>query len=285
MLVGSVGFLLSVGACAGIAVVGPVLEARGVPALLAVTLAAQAGVAPVMLPVFDGIPLASIPANLLAAPAAGPLMVWGLVAGLPAGLLGGPLASVLHIPTRLLVEWISGVARFAAALPLPEVGAPWAGAVVGATFLLWVSLGRRRFALVLVAVGVLASTIQATGVPSADESGRTLVAGVRMWRRAGAVIVVIHGVADEGRLLTAMRRASLRRVDILVVRSGGTGAARVVSVVRHRARVRAVLAPQGHTVPGALTASPGSRMRAGTLELVVRDAGPRLEVEVTSASP
>jgi hypothetical protein len=56
-------------------------------------------------------------------------------------------------------------------------------------------------------------------------------------------------------------------------------------VIRHRARVRSVLAPRGHSVPGALTASPGSRLRAGPLEVVVRDAGPRLGVEVTSASP
>ncbi len=285
MLVGSVGFLLSVGACAGIAVVGPVLQARGVPALLAVTLAAQVGVAPVMLPVFGGIPLASVPANLLAAPAAGPLMVWGLVAGLPAGLIGGPVASLLHVPTRLLVEWIAGVARLAAALPLPEVGAIGAACVMGTAILLWLALGRRRLALVLVAVAVATSAIQATAVPSTEERGRSLVAGVRMWRRDGAVVVVAHGVADEGRLLTAMRRAGVRRVDILVLRSGGTGAARVTGVIRHRARVRSVLAPQRHSVPGALAATAGTRMRAGPLEVVVKDAGPRLDVGVTSASP
>ena len=45
------------------------------------TVGAQLGVAPVSLAVFGPLPLASIPANLLAAPAAGPVMVYGLPGG------------------------------------------------------------------------------------------------------------------------------------------------------------------------------------------------------------
>ncbi|HVE45153.1 MAG TPA: ComEC/Rec2 family competence protein [Acidimicrobiales bacterium] len=124
LLVGSVGFLLSCGACAGIALFSGPLATRRVPLPVAVTLAAQIGVTPVLLPVFGGLPVASLPANLLAVPAAGPVMVWGLAGGLPAGFVGGPLATLVHLPTRLLVGWIAGVARWAADLPLGQLGAP-----------------------------------------------------------------------------------------------------------------------------------------------------------------
>src|SRR5438309_2443488 len=96
LLVHSVGFLLSVGACTGIAVLArPLADAlpgpRALTAPLAVTMAAQLGVAPVLVPVFGGVPVASLPANLLAVPAAAPVMIWGVAGGLPAGLFGGAL--------------------------------------------------------------------------------------------------------------------------------------------------------------------------------------------------
>ena len=53
------------------------------------TLAAQLGVAPVLLATFGPIPVASLPANLLCVPVAGLVMVWGLTAGLLAGVVGG----------------------------------------------------------------------------------------------------------------------------------------------------------------------------------------------------
>jgi competence protein ComEC len=114
LLVGSAGFLLSVAATAGIAWLTPVLH-RWVPLPVAVTAAAQLGVAPVLIPMFGGLPVVSLPANLLAIPAAGPVMMWGLAAGLPAGLLPAPVAAVLHLPTRLLVSWVAAVAQRAAA--------------------------------------------------------------------------------------------------------------------------------------------------------------------------
>ena len=127
-LVRSVGFQLSVGACIGIVLLSAPL-ARALPGprpiveALAVSLSAQAGVAPALIAVFSGVPVAGVPANLLAAPAEGPVMVWGLAAGVAAGLLGGGVAVALHWPTRLLIGWIAGVAHWAASLPLGEVRA------------------------------------------------------------------------------------------------------------------------------------------------------------------
>ena len=83
LIVHSVAFQLSVAASAGIllwsgrvarAIPGP----RPLVESLAVTATAQLAVAPLLVWRFDGLPVASLPANLLAGPAAGPVMMWGL---------------------------------------------------------------------------------------------------------------------------------------------------------------------------------------------------------------
>ncbi|HSH22445.1 MAG TPA: ComEC/Rec2 family competence protein, partial [Acidimicrobiales bacterium] len=159
LLVHAVGFRLSVGASAGIlALAGPL--ARRLPGPrwlaegLAVTLAAQVGVAPVLVPTFGGLPLASVPANLLAVPAAGPLMIWGLPAGLVAGVAGPPLDGVLHLPTSWLLAWVAGVARGAADLPLGrlELAHLLALGVVAVS----VVVGRQRLPTVVPAAGLAA---------------------------------------------------------------------------------------------------------------------------------
>ena len=100
MLVWSVGFWLSTGATAGVCVVAPPLAERlsgpawfRVP--LAVTLGAQLGV---LLPswlVFHRLPLVSVPANLLAVPVAGLVMLIGIPGG---------LASAIVPPLAILAE-------------------------------------------------------------------------------------------------------------------------------------------------------------------------------------
>jgi competence protein ComEC len=121
-LVHSVGFLLSCGASAGIAYFEPPIARRlpGPRVLaepLAVSLAAQCGVFPVLLVAFGTFPLVTPFANLLAAPAAEALGVYGFVASAIAGIVPrvGPL---LQQPTALLVTWVTGVARAGASVPL-----------------------------------------------------------------------------------------------------------------------------------------------------------------------
>jgi competence protein ComEC len=126
LLVWSVGWWLSVGATAGIALLGPTLSARlpgprPLSDAIAVTIAAQVGVAPILVATFGGVPVVAVPANMLAAPVAGPLMVWGLPAGIIAGLVP-ELAPGLHVPTRLAVRWIALVARVGAAAPVGQLG-------------------------------------------------------------------------------------------------------------------------------------------------------------------
>ncbi len=139
LLVGSVGFQLSVLASGGILLfAAPVAARLPGPAWFreaaAVTLAAQLAVAP-RLVAFGSVPVVSLPANLLAVPAAGPMMTWGLTGGLVAGVVGGPVAAVLHAPTDLLARWLRFVAASAASVPLGGLGPlhvalVWVGAAV-----------------------------------------------------------------------------------------------------------------------------------------------------------
>lgn len=142
-LVHSLGFGLSCGASAGILLLAVPLARhlrgpRWIREPLAVTAAAQIGVAPIALPAFGELPLVALAANLAAAPAAAALSLWGLGSGVIGGLLGpdgsaagGPVAA-LQIPTGLLAGWIRTVARLAARSPVligPRPAA--AGVVVG----------------------------------------------------------------------------------------------------------------------------------------------------------
>ncbi len=123
LLVWSVGFWLSVGATAGVALLASRLAAYvpgpdwiAIP--IGVTLGAQAGVAPVSLLVFGSLPIVSLPANLLAVPVAGLVMLYGLPAGLLAGALApGPLsgvATLLQVPSGLGTRWVATVASLGA---------------------------------------------------------------------------------------------------------------------------------------------------------------------------
>lgn len=148
LLVHSLGFRLSVAACAGIVLLAPGIERRlrgprRFRTVLAVTLAAQLAVAPLIVPNFGPMPVVAVPANLLAEPIAGLVMMWGCTVGVVAGLVGGPLAIVLQSPVRLGLWWIIGVARASDALPHVGVGLPALGALV-ATAVLVRRMGRHR---------------------------------------------------------------------------------------------------------------------------------------------
>ncbi|MEZ7961302.1 MAG: ComEC/Rec2 family competence protein [Ilumatobacter sp.] len=136
LLVWSIGFWLSVGATTGVITVGPALakrfEALGPFALpLGITLGAQAGVMIPVTLVFGRLPLVSIPANLLAVPVAGAVMLYGLPAGLVAGWL--PVtAPVLMAPARLGTRWVDTVALLGERLEPGGVW-PWVGWSVVAT--------------------------------------------------------------------------------------------------------------------------------------------------------
>lgn len=126
LLCWSIGFWLSVGATFGVAVVGPWLAARlsvlGFLALpLAVTLGAQLGVVVPSLLVFGRLPLVSVPANMLAVPVAGFVMLYGLPVGLLVGAVPG-LGRVAMWPAWVGTRWVDTVAALGARL---EPGGRW----------------------------------------------------------------------------------------------------------------------------------------------------------------
>ena len=99
-----------------------------------VTLGAQVGVVIPAVLVFGRLPLVSIPANLLAVPVAGFVMLYGLPAGLFAGAVP-PLAPVVMFPCRVGVRWVDTISVLGARLE-PGGTVTWIGwgvllAVVG----------------------------------------------------------------------------------------------------------------------------------------------------------
>ncbi len=126
LLVWSVGFWLSVGATAGVCAVGPPLAKRlaplgGLAVPLGITLGAQVGVVVPSVLVFGRLPLVSIPANLLAVPVAGAVMLYGLPAALVAGAIP-LLAPVVMLPAHVGTRWVDAVAQVAAQV---EPDPPW----------------------------------------------------------------------------------------------------------------------------------------------------------------
>lgn len=136
LLVRSVGFQLSVGATAGVVILGPRCASRlsvlGPLALpVGITLGAQLGVLLPQLLVFGAVPVVSLPANLLAVPMAGAVMLYGLPAGLVSGAVPGA-APVVMFPCRVGVRWIDSVALLAARAEPGGVATLWCWAVVAA---------------------------------------------------------------------------------------------------------------------------------------------------------
>ena len=175
-LVRSLAFQLSVSATAGLMWIAPPLSEampgpRPLRLAVATTAGAQLAVTPLLVAVFGSVPLASLPANVLAGPASAPVMMWGLTGGLAAGAAGGWTAWLVHRPTALLLWWIRGVAAAAAAAPPAVLGAGGAAVVgAGVAALLAARALRRRSSSVapeahaVAAGGVAAHAVAAAGV-------------------------------------------------------------------------------------------------------------------------
>lgn len=261
LLVRSVGFQLSVAATAAI-VLGAGRVAgllRGPPWLrlaLAATLTAQAGVLPVQLAVFGSLPLASIPANVLAGPIAGPAMVWGLVAGLAGGVAGDAVAAILHLPTRLMLGWVAAVARWGAGLGWPYIEAPeLAGIVAVAGLCTAVALWARRrgagfsgfVAAFVIGVWAVASTHRAPPPQGAHLSVHNV---------EPAIVVIDR--PDAARALDQLATAGIGDIDVLVVRSASRAGREAVRALAARHEIGRVLAPErlGGRVPYAPVREP-----------------------------
>ncbi|MEX2292724.1 MAG: ComEC/Rec2 family competence protein [Acidimicrobiales bacterium] len=239
LLIRSVGFQLSTGATTAIIVLGPrLVDALPGPLMLrealSVTVAAQLGVAPVLLATFGPLPVASFPANLLAVPAAGPLMVWGLTGGLAAGVVGGRVAALLHVPSRVLLTWVGEVARQASALPL---GTLQAGHLVALALGLVIATKRRRWGIGIAAASVAVAVISAQAPASLRSD---LAPGVVRWHHESTDVVVLGGIGGRtvmgaSSTLAALREEGVRTIAALVVADRSISPHLIVSVeTRHR---------------------------------------------------
>lgn len=298
LLVRSVGFQLSVSAATAIVLLAsPFADALPGPTRLreplAVTLAAQLGVAPVLLATFGPLPVASLPANLLAVPAAGLVMVWGLTGGMVAGLAGGTVAELAHLPTRLLLGWLAEVAARASRLPLGQLELPHvlglAAGLLGAKSFRRTTV--RQGALALAACSVLAAVLTAQA-PSPLRSG--LLTGVVRWHAGATELVVLGGVGGRSPLgsatvLAALRGAGVGSIDLLVVADPSVSPAVVLAVERRHPIASVVLAPgvDPINIDAAQVDAPrpAARFALGALDVVLTAAGDRLVVDARPVGP
>jgi competence protein ComEC len=299
MLVGVLGFQLSVAASAGILVLaGPLSRHLPVPRRLApalgVTLAAQVAVAPLLVARAGGMPVVAIPANLLAEPAAALIMSWGLTAGLVAGLAGPTVAGVLHRPTAVLLWWVATVARRATDLPLGRVALP--SIVLGAAAVSTAVFASRRGQRGVAATAWLAALVVVAVLPGVAALGpappRTELSGVgTLWRAPEAPhdgVLVLTAGAEPADVLEQVRQAGVHHLDLVVAPNGGAAAEALVTVVRQRIAIDLVWvpAPRGGAareppgIAGEVRPSPGERFSGRGVTVEVTRARPTLDVAV-----
>lgn len=241
LLVWSVGFQLSTAASLAILLVGGRVAAalpgpRPLADVLGVTIAAQIGVAPILVPRFGGLPVVALGANVLAVPVAGLVTSWGLPAGVLSGLLGPEAATLLQLPTRLLIRWVATVARVAASLPLGEVGLAQL-LVLGAvgTVAVVARAGPiRRLAALAAVLALLAPAVALRHPPV-----RAVAGGAEVQRSEGFTRVRVPAGAPPAGVLEGLRRAGVRRIDELVVTGGEPGP--LTAILRHRWEVGRVV--------------------------------------------
>ncbi len=274
LLVRALGFQLSVSASAGILVLAPAISRwlalpAGLGTALAVPLSAQLATAPLLAGRTGGLSLVSLPANVLAGPAAGLVMTWGSSAGLLAGYLPGPLAALLGLPSRVLLWWIATVAVTASRLPAAQVGL---SAVVVALALAtpwwwWTARRarsmayRRRSVALVLAVGLW------LGAGPLEHRAGVLPAGVRLHRQGLYEVLVVTRPVDGSAVLRALRGRISGELEIVVVSSSARGAWQAGAAVMEVYRPGLVLAPVAH--PGVTLIGPGDQYVLGQLHVNV----------------
>ncbi|MEZ5243971.1 MAG: ComEC/Rec2 family competence protein [Acidimicrobiales bacterium] len=286
-LVHSIAFRLSAAATAGIVWLGgPLGERLPGPGWLrvpiATTVAAQLAVSPVLIAVFGPIPLASLPANVLAGPASGAVMIWGCTAGLVAGVFGGVVATVVHWPTQALLWWISSVARGAAAAPSARLGGP---ELIALSMAALAAVGVRRYRVGvlsgLVSVVVCASAAFAT--PRLPIGSTVLGNGVTVVHGQGGTVVVLDDPGPARLVLERLRLAGVRRPVLVIATDGDRADADAVLALTERFGPLPIAAPPLHRVPGARTVTAGRVLVAGTIRVVILESDPEIVFSAGSA--
>jgi competence protein ComEC len=205
------------------------LARRGLPSGLAeataLTGAATLGTAPLIAAHFGQASLVSLPANIAAAPAVAPAMWLGMASaaiGQVSPVLAAPFTALAGFPAAY-VMWVAHVAS-----GMPGAQATVPVAVVAAGCLVAILAIACRRARPLAAAALVAALAIAVVVPRSQAGAATTPAGLRITfldvgqgdatliQRRDAAILFDTGPPD-GRIVARLRRAGVRRLDLLAV--------------------------------------------------------------------
>ena len=287
-LVHLVAFQLSVAATAGIvwwsATLADRLRGPGwfrVP--FSTTAAAQLGVSPLLVAIFGPVPLASLPANLLAGPVSGAVMVWGCTGGLVAGLVGGPVAEVIHLPTAVMLWWIGGVAAAAARGPQATLAGP--AVLLVALAAAGAFVGGRGVRLAALVVGLVVAGVAVRGAPQPPPGPSIVADGITLWIGEDASVLILDDPPSPRMVLERLRLAGARSPTLVVALDGDRADADAVVALHDRFGPMAIAAPPLHRVPGGRTVAQGQIVDLGSLVVRFDEVRPRLTLTVLRAPP
>lgn len=301
------GWQLSFAAVVGLLVlVAPLTAAlararlpRWLALVLAVPLAAGAATAPVLAASVGDVSLTSVAANVLAEPLVAPITWLGMIAGL-LGPEGEPLSGALVGGLGPLLDWIDGVARWAAA-PSWAVSTPGPLMAAAPVAVLAVALAvverpawlarvrsrwpapQRRSPVVLIVVALAAGAIVALhrggrADPLARRDGIVVLdvgQGSATLLRQGDAAILVDAGPPSGRVLDRLAEQGVRRLDALVLTHAAAdhtaGAPAVVARLRPALLVDGT---DGRPDPAAAVAAQAVRAAGG--QVVAARAGLRL---------
>lgn len=202
LLAGQVGFALSVSAAAGVLVLAPVI-ARRLPGprplrlLAGASIGAQAAVAPVLLALEGVVPLAAVPANLVAVPAAAVASGLGMAAAVlaQAGTWPGAAIAWLAGPALQVVLWAGATFADGPVIRLEQLASPLVVLLGGA------ALARRR--VPRLATAALVAVVVVTVLPAVRGAADVAVLTVTMLDvgQGDAILVEVPAAAGTARLL------------------------------------------------------------------------------------
>ncbi|GAA4046188.1 ComEC/Rec2 family competence protein [Nonomuraea soli] len=269
---------------------------------LAIPIAAQAAVTPVLVLMAGQLTLIAIPANLLAAPAVAPATLLGFAAAVVAPL-SPEAAELLVIPAGYAVAWIIAVAEWAASMPLTEI--PWPGGLPGLALLAVVVAiavpllrsGRWRPLIAVIVCAVLLAVLAVRPMVASWPPPRWLLVACDVGQGDGLVIaagpgrgVVVDTGPDPILMDRCLRDLGVREVPLLVLthphadhvagtsgvlRGRPVGAVLLSPVTEEHPRAEREPVPpipdQGPQTPkpARWVATPGSRWTFGPSEVTV----------------